>query len=129
MIYLTTDEVIQLQSRVIAQSGGLSGVKDRGLVDSAVAQPRQSFGGEDLYPTLAEKAAAMGFSLASNHGFEDGNKRIAHAALEAFLVINGHELSAPVDEQEKLFWQLASKQVSRETFTEWVVAHTVILGT
>lgn len=129
MIYLTTDEVILLQSQVIAQSGGLSGVKNRGLIDSAVAQPRQSFGGVDLYPTLAEKAAALGYSLASNHGFEDGNKRIAHAALEAFLVMNGHELNAPVDEQEQLFWQLASKQVSRETFTEWVIAHAVVLGT
>ncbi len=128
MNYLTADEVIRLQVLVIAQSGGLPGVKDRGLVESSVASPRQTFGGVDLYPTLADKAAALGYSLAANHGFEDGNKRIAHAAMETFLVMNGHELSAGVDEQEDMFWRLADKKVSRDEFREWVRAHVVPLG-
>lgn len=86
MIYLTTDEVVALQERVIQRSGGLQGVKNHGMVDSAVAQPKQTFGVVDLYEMIAEKAAALGFSLARNHGFEDGNKRIAHATMESYLV-------------------------------------------
>jgi len=79
--YLTVEEVVRLQGMVIAQSGGLPGVKNLALVESAAALPRQTFGGTDLYPSLAEKAAAIGFSLARNHAFNDGNKRIAHAAI------------------------------------------------
>jgi len=123
MRYLTVEEVIQLHQAVIARSGGLSGIKNRGLIESAVAQPRMTFGGNDLYSTLAEKAAAMGFSLASNHGFEDGNKRIAHAAMETFLILNGYQFEASVDEQEAIFLRLAAAQLTREEFTAWVQAH------
>ncbi len=116
--------MVGLHDSVIAQSGGRAGVVNLGLVELAVAQPQMSFGGADLYSTLAEKAAALGFSLARNHGFADGNKRIAHAALELFLVLNGHELAATVDEQEPVFWRLADKTLGRDEFTAWVVAHT-----
>lgn len=123
MIYLTVEEVIRLQAQLIEQSGGEPGIKVRGLVESAVAGPRQTFDGQDLYPTLADKAAALGFSLACNHGFEDGNKRIGHAAMEVFLVLNGHEIAAPVDEQETTFWRLADKNLTRDEFIAWVHAH------
>ena len=128
MNYLTVDDVVRLQADVIALSGGLPGVKDLGLVDSAVHQPQMTFGGIDLYPTLAEKAAALGFSLACNHGFEDGNKRIGHAAMETFLVVNGYEIDAPVDEQEATFWQLVDKKLTRDEFTAWVQARIKPLG-
>jgi death-on-curing protein len=121
-------EVIQLQAWVIDQSGGSHGILDRGKIESAVAQPRMSFGGEDLYPTVAEKAAALGFSLACNHGFVDGNKRIAHAATETFLVRNDHEIDATVDEQEAVFLRLAAGKLSRDEFTTWVQAHIKPLG-
>lgn len=124
MIYLTTDEVIRLQALVIRQSGGAAGLLDRGKVDAAVNLPRAAFGGVEFYPTLAEKAAALGYSLACNHGFVDGNKRIAHAALETFLVWNGHELTAGVDEQEDVFLRLAAGAVSKTDFFEWVRQHT-----
>lgn len=125
MIYLTTTEVIQLQDWVIQQSGGSPGVRDHGLIDSAVRQPEATFGGQDLYPTLIEKAAVLGYALARNHGFIDGNKRIAHAALETLLVRNGHELNAGVDEQEAVFLDLAAGTLSRDDFTEWVRTHIV----
>jgi death-on-curing protein len=121
--YLTVEEVVRLQEMVIAQSGGLPGVKNRGLVESAVALPKQSFGGNELYPSVAEKAAALGFSLARNHGFNDGNKRIAHAAMEAFLVLNGYELGCDVDEQERTFLDLAAGTITREQLVEWVRSH------
>ena len=78
------------------------GVRDLNALDSALAQPRMTFGGADLYPTVVEKAAALGFSLVMNHPFVDGNKRIGHAAMETFLVLNGYEIIASADEQERV---------------------------
>ncbi|MFO0798106.1 MAG: type II toxin-antitoxin system death-on-curing family toxin [Gemmataceae bacterium] len=127
MTYLSTDEVIRLHELVIRRSGGSAGVRDHGLVDSAVGQPRAGFSGHEFYPTLPEKAAALGYSLAMNHAFVDGNKRIAHAALELFLVMNGHELDAEVDEQEATFLALAAGQLAKPDFFDWVRAHVVPL--
>jgi death-on-curing protein len=79
-----------------------------------------TFGGEDLYPALADKAAALGFALVQGHAFIDGNKRIGHAAMEVFLMLNGLELVESVDEQERAILAVASGKMSREAFTEWV---------
>lgn len=76
MRYLSLQEVISLHCLLIAQSGGSSGLRDRGALESAVAQPEAGFGGEELYPDLASKAAALGHSLIQNHPFVDGNKRV-----------------------------------------------------
>ena len=73
MGYLTLEEVLILYERVMQVSGGMSGVRDYGSLESAIAQPQMTFGGEDLYPSLIEKAAALGFSLIQNHPFFDGN--------------------------------------------------------
>ena len=124
ILFLTAEEVIRLQDRVIDQSGGLRGVKVRGLVESAAARPQATFGGHDLYVTVAEKAAALGHSLACNHGFEDGNKRIGHAAMELFLVLNGYEIVAPVDEQYAVFMRLAASQMTQDEFFVWVATNT-----
>ena len=113
MRYLSVQEVVSLYSLLIAQSGGSSGLRDRGALESAVAQPEASFGGEGLYPDLASKAAAMGHSLIQNHPFVDGNKRIGHGAMEVFLLLNGHEIDASVHEQEQIIIGVASGNVSR----------------
>ena len=123
MRYLTVDEVLALHRRLIEQSGGSHGVRDLAAVQSAVAQPRQTFGGEDLYPSLAFKAGALGFSLIQNHPFVDGNKRIGHAGIEVMLVLNGFELEADVDEQERIILAVASGQLRREDFTSWIEQH------
>lgn len=123
MRYLTLDEVLVLHQYVIEQSGGSSGVRDMNAVESALAQPRMPFGGRELYSTVGEKAAAMGFSLVSNHPFIDGNKRIGHAALETFLSLNGYEISAPIDEAEHIVLRLAAGELSREEWTTWVQSH------
>jgi death-on-curing protein len=73
--YLTREEILTLHQRLLARSGGLGGVREAGGVDSAVAQPSMTFEGRELYPTLADKAAALAFSLIRNHPFLDGNKR------------------------------------------------------
>jgi len=82
-----------------------------------------TFEGMDLYPDLATKAAALGFSLIQNHAFVDGNKRVGHAALETFLMLNDHELTADVDESEAFVLQLASGEVGREGLETWLRKH------
>ena len=88
MKYLTLNEVIELHDYLIAQFGGSSGIRDKGALESALAQPRATFGRIDLYPTLVEKAISLGFSLVQNHAFVDGNKRIGHLAMEIFLGVD-----------------------------------------
>src|SRR6185295_15806653 len=115
--------VLELYRRIIEQSGGSLGILDAGALESAIAQPRMTFGGDDLYPSLIEKASAIGFSLIKNHPFVDGNKRIGHAAIETFLVVNGFEIIATVEEQEIIILALAAGEMTREDFTEWLRGH------
>ncbi len=123
MRYLTLNEVLDLYRQVMEQSGGAVGIRDLNALESAVAQPHMTFGGQELYPTVVEKASALGFSLVKNHPFVDGNKRIGHAALETFLVLNGFEINASVDEQERVILQLAASELDRDEFTKWLHAH------
>ena len=123
MLYLTFEEVLSLHTKIIIQSGGSRGLRDRGALKSALAQPEMSFGGEDLYPTIADKAAALGHSLIQNHCFMDGNKRVGHAAMEVFLVLNGYEIVATIDEQEQVVLSLASGQMDRPALSEWLKRH------
>ncbi|MCA1991375.1 MAG: type II toxin-antitoxin system death-on-curing family toxin [Coleofasciculus sp. S288] len=120
MRFLTLIEVLELHRRIIEQSGGAFGIRDVGLLESALAQPRMTFGGEDLYSSLLEKAAALGFSIIMNHPFVDGNKRTGHAAVETFLVLNGMEINVSVDEQERMVLAIASGELGREAFVEWL---------
>ena len=102
------------------QSGGTFGVREIALLGSALAQYKMTFEGKDLYPTITEKASALAFSLSKNHPFVDGNKRISHAAMSVFLLLNGYEINSTVDEQEELFLDLASGKVTREQLAAWL---------
>jgi death-on-curing protein len=121
--YLTLSEALELHRRVIGQYGGALGVLNLGALESALAQPRMTFGGKELYPSIVEKAAALGHSLIQNHPFLDGNKRTGHAAMEVFLFLNGFEIQSHVDEQESIILQLASGGMDREAFTQWLRDH------
>lgn len=123
MRYLSFGEVVELHQKIFAQSGGASGVRDVGLIESALAQPRATFDGVDLHPTIADKAAALGFALVANHPFLDGNKRVGHAAMEVFLVLNGFEIAAPVDEQERIMLDVAAGILNRARLSEWLALH------
>jgi death on curing protein len=125
MCELTVNDVIDLHRQVVEQSGGSFGIRDLGALESAVAQPQMTFGGEDLYPTVVDKAAALGFSLVMNHPFVDGNKRIGHAAMETFLVLNGLEIYASVEDQEQVILSLAAGQMERDSFTAWLKQHVI----
>ena len=123
MRHLTVGEVLELYRRVMQQSGGAVGIRDVGALESAVAQPRMTFGGQHLYPDLIAQAAALGFSLICNHPFVDGNKRVGHAAMETLLLLNGIEIAAVVDEQESVILKVASGEMGREAFTQWLRTH------
>ena len=125
MRYLTLGEVLDLHRRLSEQTGGATAVRDLGALESAVAQPRLTGAGTELYPTLASKASALGLSLIQNHPFVDGNKRIGHAAMEAFLVLNGFELGASVDDAERLILGVASGAIRRDGLTAWIEQHLV----
>ena len=125
MKYLTLEQVLELHKRIVNLSGGSHGIRSQGGVESAIAQPQMTFGGEELYPSVVEKAVALGFSLIQNHPFIDGNKRIGHAAMEVFLLLNGYEIDATVDEQESIILGVASSSLSRDAFAEWIASHLV----
>lgn len=127
MRFLGLAEVLFLHRKIIDQSGGSDGLRDLGLLESALSQPRQTFDGSDLYPDLVAKAAALGFFLISNHPFLDGNKRIGHAAMEAMLMLNGLELDVSVQEAETEILAVAAGNRRRTVFEDWVRAHAVNL--
>ncbi|MCS6903689.1 MAG: type II toxin-antitoxin system death-on-curing family toxin [Candidatus Bipolaricaulota bacterium] len=94
MRYLATDEVLLIHERILERSGGAKGIREWGLLDSAVQRPQATFGGKDLYADLFSKAAVLGHSLVLNHPFVDGNKRTAWEAMHTFIEENGYALRA-----------------------------------
>ena len=120
MRYLALREILELHDKIIEVTGGARGIRDIRALESAINQPRLTFNQTDLYPDILAKAAALCFFLVMNHPFVDGNKRIGHAAMETFLILNGFEIEASVDEQEKIILDLADGKLDRETFTDWV---------
>jgi death-on-curing protein len=123
MRYLTLGEVVELHRRLLEATGGAAGIRDLPALESALALPRTTFDGADLYPTLAEKAAALCFALVQNHPFVDGNKRVGHAAMETFLVLNGAEIDAHTDDQERVMVHLAAGRLNRAELLDWLRQH------
>jgi death-on-curing protein len=123
MRYLALAEVVDLHRRLLEATGGAVGIRDLGALESALAQPKMTLAGRDAYPTLVEKAAALCFAVVGNHPFVDGNKRVGHAAMETFLVLNGAEVDASLDEQERVMLALAAGRVDREQLADWLRQH------
>lgn len=128
MKFINIFQALELHRQLLDEFGGIAGVRDFGALESALAQPEMTFGGEDLYPTLIEKASVLAYSLCKNHPFLDGNKRVAHGAMEIFLVLNGFEIKATIDEQEKLFLDLAGSRLTREGLVNWLRQRVVPLS-
>lgn len=117
--FLSVESVLLVHRRVIEEFGGDPGLRDRGLLESAVAMPHSSFAGEYLHSGMAEIAAAYHFHLCSNHPFVDGNKRVAVAAAELFLLVNGVELAATDKELEEMTLGVAGGKLSKEAVVEF----------
>ena len=122
---LTVDHVLTIHRRVIAEFGGGPGLRSRALLESAVAMPAARFAGRFLHRTIAAKAAAYHFHLASNHPFVDGNKRTALAAAETFLELNGYRLSATDEELESLTLGVAAGTISKHDVLAFFQRHAV----
>ena len=127
MRYLSLPELLVLHDHIITDTGGSFGVRDLPALESALAQPRASFDGNELYPDIVAKAATLGFLLVANHPFVDGNKRLGHAAMEVFLVLNHHEIESDIDEQEHIILSIASGQLNRPDFEQWLRQHTKMI--
>jgi death-on-curing protein len=121
--FLTVENVLTVHRRVVEEFGGDTGLRDRGLLESAVAMPRSTFGGEELHTDLAEQAAAYFFHLCANHPFVDGNKRVAVATAELFLLVNDHELVADDDSVEELAMGVAGGELSKAQVIEFFKTH------
>jgi death on curing protein len=126
MRFLTLMEVLYLHRRLLDTTGGADGVRDLRIIDAALAAPKATFDGEDLYPGVLAKAAALGYALVQGHAFIDGNKRVGHASMAAFLRCNGYELKASVDEQEQVVLALASGTMGRDQLLAWLEQHAII---
>ncbi len=120
MRYLSLPEILDLHSRILYNTPGSAGIRDLGILESALAQPRATFGGQDLYPDIISKASILCYSLVMNHPFIDGNKRIGHAAMVVFLNLNGYEIEASEDEQYAIIMELAASKLDKDSLKNWV---------
>jgi len=123
MIILSADQIILLHAHLISETGGIGGIRDRGLLESAVHTPFQSFNGTDAYPSLQQKAARLCYGLVKNHAFLDGNKRIGVHAMLVFLSLNNIELEYSQEELSDIILKIAAGECSFEDFLEWVLSH------
>lgn len=123
MIKLTKEQVISIHSSLIKASGGTDGVRDEGLLESALESPFQTFDGHDLYPSIIQKAARIGYSLVSNHPFIDGNKRIGIHIMLVFLAINGIDISCTQEDLIKIGLSLADDTMTFEELSVWLSSH------
>lgn len=121
--FLEIADVLDIHQILIEQLGGMSGVRDEGLLESALSQPKASFFGELLHPTIHEQARAYLYHLAKNHPFLDGNKRTAYGAMEAFLRLNGYNLALSNEESYNMVIQVAQGQMSKEELSLLLEQH------
>lgn len=123
MIILTKAQIISMHNLLIKHTGGLNGVKDDGLLDSAINNPFQTFMGDELYPTIQRKAANLCYSLINNHAFNDGNKRIGILAMMTFLELNGIIVECSDNALIKLGLNIASGKYSQDDVLSWIITH------
>ena len=120
---LSKKQILMLHTQLIQQTGGSEGVRDYNLRDSALETPFQSFGGDELYPTIRAKAARLGYGLIKNHCMIDGNKRIGTHAMLVFLALNGIELKYMQKELYETILDVAAGKIEYEDLLQWVLNH------
>lgn len=120
---LSKRQVLLLHEQLLSQSGGLQGVRDEGLLESALEAPFQAFGDTDAYPSLQQKAARLGYGLIKNHPFADGNKRIGTHVMLVFLALNGVELFYSQKELSDIILAVAAGEKEYEDLLGWLLKH------
>jgi len=122
---LTKEQILALHCELITEFGGINGLRDEGLFDSAISSPFQSFDGQQIYPTVQQKAARIGFGLIMNHPFFDGNKRTGTHVMLLMLAMNGVELEYSQKKLYEIILQIASGEASFEQLLNWVFDHEI----
>ncbi|MDP2649918.1 MAG: type II toxin-antitoxin system death-on-curing family toxin [bacterium] len=122
--YLTVKDALLLHSMAIDESGGSHGLRDLGLLESALARPQATFGGDDLYPTIFLKAGALVHSILRNHAFVDGNKRTSMFSAMTFLELNGYRFDAKQNDVVDFALKVENKRLSVEEIADWLKTHT-----
>lgn len=125
MILLTTEEVIMLHGKLLAATGGLPGLRDRGLLESAVLSVEAGFEDVEQYPTVEEKAARLAYAMISNHPFADGNKRVGVLAMLMTLRLNDVALRYTQQELIDLGLGTASGKAGYKEILEWILHHSL----
>lgn len=125
MIILSKEQILMLHSQLVSETGGIGGIRDVALLESAINIPFQSFGDKDVYPSIQQKAARLGFGLVKNHAFVDGNKRIGAHAMLVFLALNQIELEYTQKELSDIILEIASGEKEFDDLCKWVIAHQV----
>ena len=125
MIRLSKTQILLLHEQLIAETGGSSGLRDEGMLDSALNAPFQTFGGEDVYPSLLQKAAHLCFGLVKNHPFVDGNKRTGAHVMLVLLALNGIELQHTQAELSDVILQLAAGTIQSSDLLNWILTHQI----
>ena len=120
---LTKNQILKLHTELIKATGGTDGLRDEALLDSALNAPFQGFGETDVYPSIQQKAARLGFGLIKNHAFTDGNKRIGVHVMLVFLMVNGIELSYAQEELSDMVLKVTSGEFSFENMLKWIIDH------
>lgn len=122
---LTKEQIVLLHRELIKETGGTDGIRDDGLLESALSVPFQSFDGVDSFPSIQQKAARLGFGLIKNHAFVDGNKRIGTHAMLVFLALNGIEIEYTQEELANIILNVAAGDCSFENLVKWIVNHQI----
>ena len=123
MRYLYPKQILYLHEQIMAVSAGSAGVRDQGLLESAVYRPQASFSGQDLYPDLFSKVAALGHSLITNHPFVDGNKRTGFEAMRLMLRLNGFDIHASIDAKFNFVRDIAKGMLREAAIADWLQKH------
>lgn len=122
---LTNEEIHALHAAALEAYGGMPGLRDAGMLDSALAQPLMTFGGQSVYNSLWDKVAALGRSLVCNHAFVDGNKRVGFAAMAVILRFNGYDLDCSTEESEQMVLRVATGELKADGIAKWLESHAV----
>lgn len=123
MIVLSKQQIIAMHHTLIVETGGLDGLRDDGLLDSAIVAPFQTFDSTELFQSIQQKAARLACGLVQNHPFLDGNKRIAAHTMLVFLALNGISLFYTQDELTSVFLKTAAGEVDYDDLLQWVIDH------
>lgn len=123
MIVVSKEQVITLHTQLISETGGIDGIRDDSLLESALNAPFQSFDGIDVFPSIQQKAARLAFGLIKNHAFIDGNKRIGVHIMLVFLALNKIELDYTQEELSDTVLKIAAGNMGFEDLLQWILLH------